>query len=109
MNWKFWKKDEDDLATFEKELGLGNETGLDTEKPVEESYDRLSRPGETPISFEAPKNEYQRNNIPQQSQDNNDIKLISAKLDTIKAMLDLINQRLNALEKNPDDRPRKIW
>lgn len=107
MNWKFWKRDDDDLATFEKELGLGRGTGLETEKPVEESYDRLSKPGEPPISFDAPRNEYQRNNAPQQ--ENNDLKLISAKLDTIKAMLDLINQRLNALEKNPDDRPRKVW
>ena len=103
--WPF-KKKEDDLKKFERELGLSpNRTGMD-EPPKEENYDRLGSDAPDYSRMESPKS------IPlQQTSQNTDIQLISAKLDTIKAMLDMINQRLNSIERNNEEKSKdkKYW
>ena len=105
--WPF-KKKEDDLEKFERELGLSSDrTGMG-EVPKEESYDRLGPDAPDYSRMESPK----PISMPlQQASQNIDLQLISAKLDTIKAMLDMINQRLNSLERNNEEKPKdkKYW
>lgn len=104
--WNFWKK-KDDVAEFEKELGLGPKDRLGMEK-TEEEFDRLAKP-EEPLATE--QKEYELNKPipePQQKVQDHDVQIISAKLDTIKSMLELINQRLNTLEKHNEEK-KKIW
>ncbi len=106
MNLKFWKKKEDNIEGMGRNLGLES-SNLGLERPVDESYDKLGqdlRPQEMIDS-----SRYSSPQIQQFSQ-NNDVQLISAKLDTLKAMLDVINQRLNAIEKATEDRSKqKLW
>lgn len=108
--WPF-KKKEDELEKFERELGLstdrtGTDRGID-EAPKEETYDRLGENAPDYSRIEAPK---QISQPLQQFSQNTDLQLIVAKLDTIKAMLDMINQRLNSLEKNAEEKSRqKYW
>ncbi len=105
--WPF-KKKENDLEKFERELGLSPErTGI-SEAPKEESYDRLGEEAQDYSRVESPRQ------VPQplqQAFQNTDIQLISAKLDTIKAMLDMISQKLSSLEKNAEDKTskQKYW
>ncbi len=120
MAW-FWpfgkKKEEDDLAAFEKELGLPNDRlGLGTDKTQEDvtSYDNLANPPGAESTER--KNLYESQQSVQRQQaplpvQSTDMQVISAKLDTIKAMLDLINQRLNSLEQNAEEtkQTKKIW
>jgi len=109
---KFWKKDDDfdfdDLAQKEigsdlppqDDLGLGAENeqrrlGLDEKSPFPET------PTEQP-SFETqqPSMERQpRQQQPQLTTGNRDLELISSKLDTIKALLNSMDQRVANLEK----------
>ena len=108
--WPF-KKKEDDLEKFERELGLSSDrTGTDRarEEPKEESYDRLGPDAPDYSKLESPR---AISKPLQQMSQNTDIQLISAKLDTIKAMLDMINQRLNSLERNNEEKPKdkKYW
>lgn len=110
--WPF-KKKEDDLEKFERELGLTTDrTGTDREgipeASKEETYDRLGPEAPDYSKFESPKPISQPL---QQFSQNTDLQLISAKLDTIKAMLDMINQRLNSLEKNAEEKTpkQKYW
>jgi len=107
--WKFWKKEEDELAAFEKELGLGaRAVGMEEEKPTEETYDRLARPEEFGGGMpEQPRFEPQK--PLQQFAQTTDLQLISAKLDTIKAMLDVLNQRLESIERNVQEKSKKAW
>lgn len=111
--WPF-KKKEDELAAFERELGLkSRDTGL-PESTEEKSYEV---PKEEDITerrslYDTQREEQQKQvQQTQQTQLPNDNQIISAKLDTIKAMLDLINQRLNVLERNVEDinKPKKMW
>ncbi len=102
--WPF-KKKQDDVEQFERELGL--------DTPKEESYDRLAKPGE---EMSPPQMEYEAQKSLMESEKaakgvkDSDTQLISAKLDTIKSMLELINQRLNNLEKhNEDKEKKKLW
>jgi hypothetical protein len=114
MAW-FWpfgkKKEEDELAAFEKELGLSAPTGIEEEKPIEESYDKLGSDYKTPgrEEFEHPVLEARREPLQQVSQ-TADLQLILAKLDTIRVMLDTINQRLTTLEKHVEEKPKqRLW
>lgn len=115
--WPFTKK-KDDIAALEKELGLGNEEGLglsQEEKPTEE-YDRLGGPSfaERRASLEMPSgptSPLTQPLQPQPVQTSTDIQLISAKLDTIKAMLETLNQRLLTLERALEEKPKQqlVW
>ena len=105
--WPFRKK-EDDLEKFERELGLSPErTGI-SEAPKEESYDRL---GSDAPDYSKMESSRQITQPLQQASQNTDLQLISAKLDTIKAMLDMISQSLNSLEKNAEEKnsKQKYW
>jgi hypothetical protein len=107
------KKEEDELAAFEKELGLRDNIGVDrVSEPKEEptSFDNLAAPKDE-SSIELRKSyEMQRNQVQSQQFPQNDSQIISAKLDTIKAMLDLINQRLNTIERNVEEKQKqKLW
>jgi hypothetical protein len=116
--WQFWKRDEgEDLASLEKELGLGSSDRLGLEmrsEPVEESFDKLNRPeqfgGPSPErSLYENQKQIQAQQMQQMTQ-NTDIQLISAKLDTIKAMLEAMNQRLITLEKHVEEKNKqKLW
>jgi len=106
--WPF-KKKEDDLAQFERELGL-NPSSEPLREPVDESYDRLNediqKPGIEPRSISSMSQPLQ------QFSQNTDVQIISAKLDTIKAMLDLMNQKLSNLEKNVEEKgkdKKNLW
>ncbi|MBN2420686.1 hypothetical protein JXB27_00225 [Candidatus Woesearchaeota archaeon] len=108
--WPF-KKKEDELAAFERELGLKSRDTALPETPPERSYEM---PKEEDITerrnlYNSQKEEEQKTVQQMQLPDN--AQIISAKLDTIKAMLDLINQRINALEKNVEEinKPKKMW
>lgn len=105
--WPFKKKDtlalERDLALPKDELAL----------PKEENYDKLAKPGET-LGIEQKAFEAQKISQPtidqQQKTQSHDLQIISAKLDTIKSMLELTNQRLNALEKHDEEKAKKkLW
>ena len=104
--WPFSKKD-DDLESFEKELGLANETS--NEEPMQEPQTDLPKQDdlkEEP-TFKPMDNPEGGEPKPQQPvQESNETKLISAKLDTIKAMLETINHRLDNLEKKDN---KKVW
>jgi hypothetical protein len=115
MVW-FWpfgrKKEGDDLAAFEKELGISPPpTGIEEEKPIEESYDKLGPDYKTPghEEFEHPALEARREPLQQASQ-SADMQLVIAKLDTIRVMLDTINQRLTTLEKHVEEKQKqRLW
>ncbi len=94
---KFWKRKEVD---FEKDLGIGlSETALqskdlglepETGLPREPSYEPT--PSLTPSAFK-------EQAAQQAGPSSKDIELISSKLDTIKAMLENMNNRLAAIER----------
>ena len=106
VNWKFWKKGES-----HEELGTGlglpkDRLGLDVTRPIEESYDRLTgtsyESAPSPQPLEIPRQQLQ------QFSQNTDSQLVSAKLDTLKAMLEVISQRLTAIEKTIEEK-KKMW
>lgn len=112
--WKFWKKEEDDLAAFERELGLARDTGLETEKPSEESYNKLGTEekfGEEKYGSGIGERErYEQPKQIQQFSQTTDIQLVSAKLDTVKAMLDVVTQKIDNLEKELHEKQKqKLW
>jgi hypothetical protein len=111
--WPFKKNEEDELAQFERELGLNKDrTGIEEqpiESPKQENYDRLPDQtySERPTLENRPT--YSQQQVQPQIQ-SNDTQVISAKLDTIKAMLELLNQRIDALEKKIEEKPKqKLW
>jgi hypothetical protein len=108
VSWKFWKKKEPETLG----AGLGLDAGnLGLEQPRTETYNKL-KGTEFDTSFEQPNLEPLRPSAQpmQQYSQNTDIQLVSAKLDTLKAMLDVISQRLTAIEKNVEDKEKKkLW
>ncbi len=96
---KFWKRKEIDFekelgipgleeaALPEKRLGVADETGLPKPEPYE-------APTMAPTAFKE-QTAFQQQAGPTAK----DVEVISAKLDTIKAMLENINNRLAALER----------
>jgi hypothetical protein len=109
--WPFTKK-ETPAESLGRDLGLQTDRlGLDTRPPVNESYDQLTPKGmEAPSigsSYDAPKTMLPPQMAPQ---NNNDLQVISAKLDTIKAMLDMLNARIATLERNVEGQNKqKLW
>ena len=93
------------------DLGLGEDRklGLDiSDEPYEPGPvpPQHSPQGQHPQQFEEPDQEQERSafaqhqqNYPQQSTQNKDIEIISAKLDALKATLDNINHRLEQIER----------
>jgi len=102
VNLKFWKK---------KEPEIGLETAdFKFEQPKTETYNKL-KGTELDTSFEQESLEHLRPQPQMQQYNQNvDTQLVSAKLDTLKAMLDVISQRLTAIEKNVEDKTKqKPW
>ena len=104
--WPFNKK-EDELASFERELGLSESKLSENRLGLEE------RPEEPPLktgldsSFDARSAYDAQKQVPQQQpQQQNEMQIVLAKLDTIKAMLDLINQRINTIERNVEEKQK---
>ena len=94
----FWKHKEKPLET-PHELGLGKEHDLGLglkEEPLPPMPGQPSTPGVPPPS--PPPSATSAFAQPQQSIDK-DIQLLSAKLDSLKAILDNINQRLANIER----------
>ena len=102
VNWKFWKKKEEPFGGGLEVPDLG--------LPKTETYNKL-KGTEMDVNFEQPPLEPLRPQAQmQQYSQNTDIQLVSAKLDTLKAMLDVISQRLTAIEKNVEDKEKKkLW
>jgi len=110
--WPFGKK-KDDIEELEKELGLGGEERLGLDTPKEEAYDNLNEPLPEKPDLNEPAGidsartlEPEKNTTPIQTT-NTDLQLISAKLDTLKVMLESITQRLEHLEKKEEK--HKMW
>ena len=108
MKWKFWKKDTAEALETETGVESARNLGVETAKPIQESYNKL--PEEEPSgAIGQPTYEPPKPSLPQFSQ-NTDLQLISSKLDTIKAMLDILNQRLTAIEKHVEEKTKqKLW
>jgi len=86
-------------------LGLGQDNlGLDQTK--DPSFDN-----NTSTSFDTPKKDMSFTQERQDQTDNKDIELISSKLDTIKAEIDSMNQRLKSIERGMDNDEKKkpVW
>jgi|FLOH01.1.fsa_nt_gi hypothetical protein len=119
---KFWKKDDvflDDQSGFDSEMSsmntqpdsLGLETSRDdlmqrtgsVDNPVSfkerHDYDNYDQPTSSSFNQTQPQTNFQSNN--------KDFELISSKLDTIKAELDSMNQRLKNIEKNVESKETK--
>ncbi len=109
--WPFSKKKEDDLAQFERDLGIqpGDRLGLDSEsKPIDESYDKLGADITAPEQprFESRRPEQSLQQVAQTA----DLQLIAAKLDVIRAMIETLNQRMSNLERNAQEKEKqKLW
>jgi len=108
---KFWKHDDefdfDKMA--EKEMGLGDQpSGLDQEQKKRLGLDEPSAFSDQHLgsSFQpsapAP---------PAYSGGNRDLELINSKLDTIKALLSSLDQRMSYLERGSTDKkqPGRLW
>lgn len=111
MVWPFGgkKKEDEELAKFEKELGLGDRTGLESETAASPKDEPLlpKEPGsEEPFPSLTPEPTAQP--VQQQPTSSPDLQVISAKLDTLKSMLELVNQRIEALERRSDEK-KKMW
>jgi hypothetical protein len=123
MNLKFWKKD--DLALPElnnsfsrNELGLKSDTALDLSAQFEPGQQFQAppmppqfqtqpftpstppfTPAQTPAFDEPPHNSV-----------NKDLEIIAAKLDTIRAQLEMLNARVANLEQhNNQVQPKRPW
>lgn len=102
--WPFKKKESAPALNMD-EINKLNNIGIETRKPIDETYNKLSEP----LPHEAGPSYEQRQPLQQFSQ-STDFQLVSAKLDTIKAMLDVINQRLTTLEKDVEEKKKqKLW
>ncbi|MAG38719.1 hypothetical protein CMO90_01395 [Candidatus Woesearchaeota archaeon] len=119
----FWKKDDFDMDMpldsgdptdnlgLNTEQGLESKTGIEQEaknlglEPVTNSFSEKTGSLDSPSSFQQkPSN----NTI----DFNKDFDLISSKLDTIKAELDAMNQRLQKIEKSvdkKDEEKKDVW
>lgn len=106
--WPFHKKDrlalESDSALHKERLAM--------EMPKEEVYNKLSEEETTRLEqkgYDMQKS-MQESSETQQRMQEHDMQIISAKLDTIKSMLELVNQRILSLEKHNEEREKKkLW
>ena len=132
MNWKFWKKDElglSDLGGFKSDLGSfggASNTGLDLSDhfqppgtppaaptfnqayPMPPMQSNFTSP--PPFSAAPPQPIQQMSSIDEHREHNisKDLEVIAAKLDTIRAQLEMLNSRVANLEKQ-EPPPRKPW
>jgi hypothetical protein len=129
----FWKKEDDfDIDSIAaKEMGSGQELfkgdnlGLD-EKPISQEKDLFAMPKDTeqPQTFDSPTQQQPIGGIEQLRQQNQemrqqravagisarDVDLLSSKLDTIKALLNSMDQRIANLERSSLPKKQdKLW
>jgi len=114
---KFWMKDEDlgleDDLNIDPSTDMADQLGLEPGKG-----ELLERTGEStvdqPLSLQK-KSDFEE--VPKQESflsPNKDFELISSKLDTIKAELDAMNQRIQKIEKlaeksSEKDKKKPVW
>lgn len=122
---KFWKKKDKDLG-LNQNLGMKEETALPTDwgtspqQPAQPGFQQSpgfqpSQPGFQP-AFQPQMESFQERRAYNESKD---VELILAKLDSIKVMIDNINQRLANLERaafgtqqyghNFEEQRKRIW
>ena len=119
----FWKKDDEfdfDKAA-DKEFGgdiLQDDLGLDRKPPGLEEKSPFDEPtteqpsGNLPSHLQQPRSSFQtaQQQISGQSMNNKDLELISSKLDTLKAILTSMDQRISNLERSAGvERKQKLW
>ncbi|MBU0471189.1 MAG: hypothetical protein KKF89_03860 [Nanoarchaeota archaeon] len=114
---KFWSKNddlglEDNFPKEEQNVDLADQLGLE---PIKDDLSVNSHEGsvDNPISFQE-KSSFNANTHVQDFQQNKDLELISSKLDTIKAELDSISQRVQRIEKivepgQKDEKKNPVW
>jgi len=117
----FWKKEDDfnfDQAasqdmnqpdpfaqSFEQsEFPSEPDTETSTPRSSPQQYSQASRSSLYPGSAAQPSFQ-----APQMNSGNRDLELINSKLDTIRAMLSSIDQRLERLEKGEPKAPPRLW
>lgn len=113
----FWKKDEMDFDQLaQKELGSGSDIvppdnlGIDDKSP----FEHPEEPDHAPFAVaRSPPTARPSFNQPSSynQESNRDLELINSKLDTIKAMLLSMEQRMANLEResNPPPRKERLW
>ncbi len=116
---KFWHK-EDDLdfdSLADKEMGKMPPTdfGTDHASPgTDEKSFFPSEPEAEPLSsprFQASPSRTQASSFSQSSGVNRDLELINSKLDTLKAILNSLDQRMAHLEQasGAEKKPQRLW
>jgi hypothetical protein len=117
----FWKKKEDDFdidSLASKEMGLPHDElgldqqppGLDEKSPFDEPIPKEASPYRQQQQYQqpaAPANKYQAPN-----DELKDIELLSSKLDTIKALLNSLDQRLANVERSmvtEQKQKQRLW
>ena len=121
----FWKKDDefsfDDMA--DKEMAKAgsldqDNLGLDQKPP---GFDEKSHFDEQPIAQPTPTYQQPQTQtpfqqlqqrappVPPQSTGNKDIDLINSKLDTIKAILQSMEQRLDQIDRSGGEKKQRLW
>jgi len=123
MSWKFWKKD--DLAL--PELGVGKDLGLDKGLDLSQHFEpQLGTPPPLPStpstfpsgfpqnfgtpSLNSPPPAFQQPEWEAPSTKDHvakDLEIIAAKLDTIRAQLDMLNTRMANIEQQNRSEPGK--
>lgn len=109
----FGKKRKDEFASLEKEFGLPEEIGKVPE-PSEELRPEPFRPEPERPAFKEVKFEEMRE-IPRQEPmpqvGVKDLELLSAKLDSIRLMIDNMNERVKHIERIEEEevKKRKTW
>ena len=111
MKLAFWKKDDnlgigkDTTGLDSKNLGLDRDTtGLDAGKDFGSNDDSFNEPDYSSVNSPPGMqrnnfNQPQRSQYAPQSSDNKDLEIISAKLDALKAKMEMIDQRLANIER----------
>jgi hypothetical protein len=125
MSWKFWKKD--DLAlpelssSFGKESSFGRETaGMDLSTHFDASNQSFAPPppqNSIPSSFSGYNPQFTQPAAPapgipvHDDRDiSKDLEVIAAKLDTIRAQLEMLNTRVGHLEQSANQaQPKRPW
>jgi hypothetical protein len=121
----FWKKNDefsfDDLANKELQragsiepdnLGLDRKPlGLDEKSPFDDPFKSGTQDSTFPQQNSPFEDLNQRNQAPPPPQSGNrDLDLINSKLDTIRAMLQSMEHRLDRFERsNPSERKERLW
>ncbi|PIZ51572.1 hypothetical protein COY27_03295 [Candidatus Woesearchaeota archaeon CG_4_10_14_0_2_um_filter_33_13] len=120
---KFWKKEDDfnfdDIANkdMNKDLFKGDDLGLQQQQPFQEQspfpqeQQQFQPPQQEPSGIQQLKQQ-QQSSYPQQNTgfSGRDIDLLSSKLDTIKALLNSMDQRIANLERSAGvEKKERLW